>query len=277
MESNSKRESHKSTISIILAVIALIVTFVLYNTYDELLANFKFEKYQIKVADEARKTFDYGKALTYYNLIIENEDNYSSYAALAKLEIYNDINSEYKDKNDIIRCFKEAIKSKDIQILKKCLNLVLIASESKNSEDNPAENYILCNDNLENIVKLINFINELEPKYLENVKSLLPITKKQVRKYFVDGDDVMLTTYYWKYVSTITSPKSSLGHIDDNEQVLLEDMSVVCIDPLSMTMVKVYKYYKYKKVVTSEEYIKIYELLNKKSYPPTYLSDIESS
>ena len=91
-----------------------------------------------------------------------------------------------------------------------------------------------------------------------DVKGAVITTKTTNSDYTQNYDiitaDEYVTEYKWTYVSTIKSEKSGLGHINDDEKVILVDMQVVPTCKTCTTMVKVYTYYKYQKKATKYEY-----------------------
>lgn len=87
------------------------------------------------------------------------------------------------------------------------------------------------------------------------------VTKKTINSDYIKTQNYKVITatkyaveYGWVYVSTITSQKSGLGYINDNEKVVLVNIETVPTCKLCTTMVKVYTYYKYQKRATKYEY-----------------------
>lgn len=261
-------------LSFTISFLSFLFAIITYDNYDTFLAKRGVESQQIVVADEARRNFDYSKALNYYGMIVDRDDIYSPYAALAKLEIYNDIISDYKDWEDILNCFSVAVKSQDSLVLRKCLNIVLSVGKKQNNPSMLLNNAILSKDNLENITELLNGLYNLQPEIFSDIEFMFPITSEKVDSFFLKFETLTIEKYRWKYVATITSDKSGLGYVHDDEKVILVGISTVPISELSTVMVNVYTYYKYEKVVISNTQKNIYEILTNESIAPIYLSSL---
>ena len=76
----------------------------------------------------------------------------------------------------------------------------------------------------------------------------------KVQNYDIKTATKYATEYKWSYVSTVTSEKSNLGYVNDNEKLILVNIETVPTCKTCTTMVNVYTYFKYRKNVTKYEY-----------------------
>lgn len=262
----------------IISVISLVLTLVLFNNYDMFFANLGNEKMQISIADNARKNCDYSTALEYYEKIIKQDDEYASYAALARLEIYNEMPDSEKHYNEIIECFSIALKSNYISVLKSCLKFVIEQSESVLKSDNKMSD-LFKDENIALIKDLLNNINEIDKSVLDGLGLEFPVSENDVIWLFVKQGKVNSYYYHWDYVSTIVSEDPTLANLGESEKIEYvgtwqepESESV-----FSAAMITYYKYYRYTKIIDEEKEEIAFDVLKNNDYntEPIYLSQLD--
>lgn len=261
----------------IISVISIVLTLVLFNNYDMLFANLGNEKMQISIADNARINCDYSTALSYYEKIMKQEDEYSSYAALARLEIYDAMSDSEKHYNEIIECFSIAIKSNDISVLKSCLTFVIEQSEIFFSSNNKMSE-LFKDENIALVKDLLNHINEIDKSVLDGLGLEFPVSENNVRWLFVEQGKVNFYYYHWEYVSTIVSEDPSLAILGENERIEYVGtwQEPESENVYSAAMITYYKYYQYTKIIDEEKEEIAFDVLKNNDYDtaPIYLSQL---
>ena len=85
-------------------------------------------------------------------------------------------------------------------------------------------------------------------------KKTITASYQIIQNYDVITATKVATSYKWTYVSTVTSNRSNLAFTNENEKLVLVDSWEELTCETCFTKVKVYKYFRYKKVVASYGY-----------------------
>lgn len=263
----------------ILSIISIIVTLILVENYSIVFARFGMEKMQFKVADEARINCDFSTALEYYDMIIKENDTNAPYAALAELEIYTQYYNSIADVDEVINDFIIASRSDDVLVLKSCFYF-LITQFDLNMSDDKYRSKLLSAENIEYIVRLFNKIYSLDEDLFKDTGINFPVDKADINAILSKNAKKTMDEWHWEYVSTIVSEKSYLSTETENEKVMLVSVEdhPVCI--ASFDSIKVYKYWRYKKVIDKKNNsIPILNILLQKEYAvnPIYFSKMKQS
>lgn len=233
---------------IFISVISIVLSLILYDNYAVLFARAGCEKMQIKVSDEARKNCDYSVALEFYERIMNQNDEYSPYAALARLQIYNDSFAETKHEDEMLECLKVAAKSDDINVLYSCLEFVI-----QKSDEIIDESIFFDEENIVIIQDIFNKINKIDKNFLNRAGIETDISVEATEWILLKDRKVDWETYHWEYVSTSVTTEAGLEFISDDEKLVAVDSFQERADNSSAALITYYKYYRYERVVDSTE------------------------
>lgn len=122
-------------------------------------------------------------------------------------------------------------------------------NETKTSTINATKTTSTVNATLENKVQVVTAskVNSYDVKGAIISKKTTNIDYTIVKNYDVITATKYIYQYSWEYVATVTSEKSSLGYINDNEKLILVKIESVPACKVCTTMVNVYTYFKYQK------------------------------
>lgn len=237
----------KETISLILSTT---ISVLLCLNANVLLGNLGFLKVQIKLADEARMNNSYSESIKWYNDIIKKDTAYTLYAHLALAEIYS---TELENKN-YDKAFEEyklaTGNGNNIQILNSAMTFILHQVDLQQKGITRVYIDFFSDENIDFVVEVMNKIYEIEPNRFSSLPINFPIERNTARDIFSAEKHFTFAQYQWEYVTTITSDRSNLAYTNDTEKILFVDSWEELTDEFSFSTIRIYKYYKYKKVET---------------------------
>lgn len=258
-----KKHILKFTQQTISLIISTIISALFCLNANIFFANLGILKVQIELADEARISNSYNESIKWYSEISKRDNDYAPYAHLALAEIYS-IELANKNYDKAFEEYKFAItKSSDIKILNSAMIFILQQITLKENDPSSIAIDFTKDDNINFIVDVMNKINETEPNTFSTLPITFPVAKEDIVNIFFKVKRFNVIEYKWEYTSTITSYQSNLAYTNDSEKVLLADWWEESTDDLSFSLVKIYKYYKYKKVEAGSYEISSTEAIRK--------------
>lgn len=258
-----KKHILKFTQQTISLIISTIISALFCLNVNIFFANLGILKVQIELADEARISNSYNESIKWYSEISKRDNDYAPYAHLALAEIYS-IELANKNYDKAFEEYKFAItKSSDIKILNSAMIFILQQITLKENDPSSIAIDFTKDDNINFIVDVMNKINETEPNTFSTLPITFPVAKEDIVNIFFKVKRFNVIEYKWEYTSTITSYQSNLAYTNDSEKVLLADWWEESTDDLSFSLVKIYKYYKYKKVEAGSYEISSTEAIRK--------------
>lgn len=233
--------------SILSLSVSIIIATVFCTNTEVVLGNLGSLKGQIELADNARLNNEYSESIKWYNKVAKKDSNYAPYAHLAIAEIYS-LELENKNYERALEEYRYAVyQSTDIQILNSAICFVIQQIEL--TRENPSFAVDLLNEqNINFIVDIMNKMNEVEPNRFSSLPISFPVNAEDVKTIFSSETQYEILQYKWEYVSTITSDQSNLSYTNDAEKVMLVDSWEEWADSTCFSTIRIYKYYRYKKV-----------------------------
>lgn len=233
--------------SILSLSVSIIIATVFCTNTEVVLGNLGSLKVQIELADNARLNNEYSESIKWYNKVAKKDSNYAPYAHLAIAEIYS-LELENKNYERALEEYKYAVyQSTDIQIFNSAICFVIQQIELTRENPNFAIDFF-NEQNIIFVVDIMNRMNAVDPNRFSSLPISFPVNAEDVKTIFSFETQYEVLQYKWEYVSTITSDQSNLSYTNDTEKVMLVDSWEELVDSTCFSTIRIYEYYRYKKV-----------------------------